>query len=161
MDPALTSFLAVWGAVVSTGVLLWNMWTWHQNKPQIVAKVETYENPFGDGIAFEIRNRGGRATTVEEIMLVEYDTGIWGVLGKYSCYENVSARYRETAKLPVVLQPGEVWTGSAPFSEKRPIHGFDLAKLIQDRRLFFKIRCAHTDRLLSGKVKKESIEWRL
>ena len=161
MDPVLTSTLAVWGSAVSTGVLLWNMWTWHQNKPQIVTKVETYENPFGDGIAFEIRNRGGRATTVEEIMLVTYREDIGGFLGFFPSYENVSACYRDTAKLPVVLQPGDVWKGSAPFSEKRPIHGFDLAKLIQDRRLFFKIRCAHTDRLLSGKVKEESIEWRV
>ena len=155
----LTTILAIYGAVLSTLVFIWSIWKWHRDNPHIVAKVEGYENPLGGGIAFEIRNRGRRPTTIEQISLVRYEEGFLNrFLHLYGESENVSVKYRKTAKLPIVLQPGEVWKGTAPFpEEKSGLRGIDnMPELIRAGGLHFKIQCAHTDRRLSGTVKPES-----
>jgi hypothetical protein len=156
-----TICLAIWGAVLSTIIAILNVWTWYHNKTRVAVKVEAYDN-FGTdeigGIRFEIRNRGGKVTTIEEIILVKYLDGFWGLLRHYENAENASVKYRKTVKLPVVLQLGEVWKGYAPFPEEKSFMEMDKAALIERGRLFYKIQCAHTDRLMSGRVRPEKIE---
>jgi|ERR1051326_5249179 hypothetical protein len=121
MNPTLTTILAVWGATISTFVFLWDIRKWQRNKPQIVAKIQFHEGfseDEGGWGSYEIRNRGGRATTIEELMLVKYQDGIWGWFRFYEQSENVWVKHPETVKLPVMVQPGEVWKGHSPGTGK-------------------------------------------
>ena len=167
MNPTLTTVLAIWGAALSTIVLLWDIRKWVRNNPCIVARVEFHEGFSEEGggwISYEIRNRGGRPTTIEELMLADYNV-VWPrwfliyVVRRDLCVENVHVKHKDTVKLPVVLQSGEVWKGQSPVDkeQRRSFDGLDYETLIKAGKLYFKIRSAHSDRLISGKVKAEDL----
>ena len=111
----------------------------------------------GDWIGFEVRNRGGRATTVEEIILVDYDNWALRLLKIPQRSEFLSVYHRDTIKLPVVLEPGEIWKGHCPLgpSPEAPRIGDSRRKRLAAGCLFYRVRCAHSDRLISGRVKPE------
>ncbi len=161
MNTTQTTALAVWGAVLGTLSFAWNVWTWLRSRPRIAVKVELREMLDEAAICYEIRNRGDKPTTVEEIMLVKYQDGLPGLLHLFEHVENVSAKYRATAKLPVQLSPGDVWKGHSLMPGERSLMEMDKLALIAKGQLHFKIRCAHTDRLLSGKVTTEKLTMRL
>ena len=164
MNVTLTSVLAIWGAALSTITFVWNVWKWRRENPRIAVKVEALESHETDGfrgISYELRNRGGKMTTIEEIMLVKYQPGFWGLLGLYEHCRYESQASRKSVKLPVALQPGGVWNGYTQIAEERSLTGMDTNDLILKGRLFYKIRCAHTDRLISGKVKPERVSMRI
>lgn len=161
MNSTQTTALAVWGAVLGTLSFAWNVWTWLRSRPRIAVKVELREMLDESAICYEIRNRGDKPTTVEEIMLVKYQDGLPGLLHNFEHVENVSAKHRETAKLPVQLSPGDIWKGHSSINEERGLMEMDKLALIAEGRLYFKVRCAHTGRLLSGKVKPEHPKVRL
>ena len=117
------------------------LWKWRRENPQIAVKVEAHEAieaiDQSGAIHYELRNRGGKSTTIEEIMLVKYAAGIWGLLRNWEHIEYTSRASRETVKLPMVLKPGELWTGYSVIAEERP-PGFKMDKvsLIQSGKLF-------------------------
>jgi len=160
MNASLTSYLAAWGAALSTFTAVWNVWKWHREKPRIAAKVEARESFETDGfstVTYELRNRGDKPTTIEEIMLVSHEGGLSGRLfgyGECCSYESVSNR--NTVQLPAVLRPGEIWKGYSvlPEEERVPIRE-NKSKLIAAGKLAYRIRCAHTDKLICGKIKPE------
>lgn len=164
MNTTLTPYLAVWGAALSTVTFIWNFWKWHREAPLIAAKVEAHESLEEDGLGaihYELRNRGGKPTTIEEIMLVKYQPGFRGLLRQYEICENESVANRETVKLPVVLKPGELWKGYSVIDREHGSRDLDKNALILTGQLFWKVRCAHNDRLLSGKVRPERWSSRL
>ena len=152
----MTTALAVWGAVVSTVTLIWNLWKWQQEKPRVVAKATTFGFSQVEGIRFEIRNRGGRPTTIEDVRLVNYMRGVAGLFRMPARIEYLARKYEKTINLPVLLQPGAVWTADVPLKDRQPgPFDDDRAQLIKDGRLFFKVCCAHTERRVVGKVLAE------
>ena len=161
MNSQITSLVSVWGPFLGTASFAWNIWTWLANRPKIAAKFQAYEASLEEGgISLEIRNRGRQPTTVEEIHLVTYFPVFFGgILARFGLYEScefVSAKYKETAKLPIYLQPNEVWKGTVPFQTNTfPDRGN--LELIQEGRLYYRIRCAHSDGFLCGKVKREDL----
>jgi hypothetical protein len=163
MSPSLTATLAIYGAVLSTLGFLWQVFLWRRSRPQIVVSATMHESPTGaaeDWIGFEIRNRGGKPTTVEEIMFVSYENWLWSTLKVLNQTEFLSAYHRESIKLPVMLQPGEIWKGDCPLKpeNERPVSGFGKSRRerLESGTLHFRVRCAHSDRLISGIVKPES-----
>src|SRR5258708_7704160 len=111
MNANLTAYLAAWGATLSTVTVIWNFWRSYRERPHIAVKIQARESFEDDGfgaIMFELRNRGGKPTTVEEIKLVKYAPGGWGLLGHWDFSENTWVASPKTVKLPVVLKPGEV-----------------------------------------------------
>lgn len=160
MPPEVTLVLAVWGAVVGTLSLLWNIWTWSRNRPEIVATAELRDLPVGELIFFEVRNRGSRPTTIEEVRLVKYLGGPMGWLGVAEHVEFVSAKHRHTFKLPVVLGPNEMWKADCPARQREHPFEMDKIALVKAGRLFFKIRCAHSDHQITGRVKPEGLHLR-
>ena len=159
MSPEITTVLAVWGAVVSTSTLAWNLWKWRQEKPKIVARATTFGPDDPVGIRFEVRNRGGRPTTIEEVRLFAYQPGAMGLLRMKSFTEYLGAIYPDATKLPHPLGPGALWTADIPIEEEHRL-GFDQGErvaLIKQKRLHFSITCAHSDRCLTGTVLEENI----
>lgn len=112
-------------------------------------------------ISYELRNRGGKATTIEEIMLVSYSSGIWGWLGYFDRLENTSKASRDTVELPTVLNPNAVWKGHSEIQERGLSLGADKESLIRSGKLFYKIRCTHSKKLLSGRVLQAATEMRI
>lgn len=161
MDPKLTFALAAWGAVVSTVGICWQVFQWVRAHPRIAVRAVAYESPTGDEaddyVRFELRNRGGRATTIEEIMFVSYESWFARLRRDPNRIEYLSAYKTETLKLPVLLQSGELWRGTCYLGPRN-----DPPHLDQTRRerfvagkLTYRIRCAHTDRLIAGIVQPE------
>jgi len=60
--------------VVSTVALSWRFFLWVRSNPRVHVQATMKESPTGDSaedwIEFKLRNRGGKPTTVEEIMLL-------------------------------------------------------------------------------------------
>lgn len=172
MDPKWTAVLAVWGAVVSTIALGWQFFLWFRANPRVHARATMMESPAGgaaeDWIEFKLRNRGGKPTTVEEIKFVSYGNWLDQLFRVPSCTENIWVRHpadhtSPTMKLPAVLQPGELWKGGCylgPRSEQPRLDGTRRERF-NAGKLCFRIRCAHTDRIISGVVKPESLFERL
>ena len=154
----LTTYLAIYGAGVSTLALLWNFWRAYRDRPHIAVKIQARENFEDDGfgaIMFELRNRGGKPTTIEEIELVKYQDGFWGFRGFPETTQYTSVAHKRTVKLPYVLKPGEVWKAYSPVETERVVLGPDKNRLINSRKLFYRVKCAHTDRMLRGKILPE------
>lgn len=166
MNTQFTQFLAVWGAVVSTIALLWQIFQWTRANPRIAAKVqmnESHSSASDDWISFELRNRGGKPTTIEEIMFVDHESW-WSRLAGYpNRIENIYVSHKSTMPLPIVLDPGEVWKGTCPLDEEYERGGLGRTRRqrFEVGQLFYRIRCAHTDRLISGRVAPERVMERM
>jgi hypothetical protein len=158
----ITTTLAIYAAVLSTIVFLWDIRKWLRNNPRIAVKIEYHEGSSEDDegwISYEIRNRGGKATTIEELMLSNFGwmPEFWQYFTRRDLWsENVFVAFAETVKLPVVLQPNGVWKGHSPLYRPEQMMRIEKRKLIEQGKLFYRIRCAHSDRLVIGKVKTES-----
>jgi hypothetical protein len=163
MNERMTEFFASLGALLGITNVAWNIWSWHQNRrPRLVVEVEVRELADSSEIFYAVRNRGGQSTTIEELQLVKYRFGPFGGFGLLEHVEYVATRNPDSVKLPAVVSPGEVWTGSSPVSEETRRSMFDdwaseKLSLIKKGRLFFKIRCSHFDGLLYGKVRMERL----
>lgn len=157
MSPALTTILAVWGAVLSTVTVIWNLWRWRQEKPLIVAKAMLCGTGKDKCIRIEIRNRGGRPTTLEDVWLVKYMDGIAGLLRFQARTTYLAAKFGKRINLPVMLAAGGVWKEDVPLwdGERTPSDD-DREELVEKGLLYFKVCCAHTDRRVAGKVMPES-----
>lgn len=172
MDPKWTAVLAVWGAVVATVALSWQFFLWVRSNPRVHVQATMKESPTGDSaedwIEFKLRNRGGKPTTVEEIMFVSYGNWLGRLFHVPVRIENVWVRHPSDKtspmmKLPVVLQPGELWKGSCYLGPRNDVPHLDSSRRerLSVGKLYYRIRCAHTDRVLSGTVRPESFLERL
>lgn len=157
MDQNQTTALAIYAALLSTAGMAWQIFLWVRNHPRISVLAEVDGNGADEWIRFELRNRGGRATTVEQIMLVRYSGRLTQLFRFPNAVEYLSSYHSETIKLPVHLQPGEFWKGHCPLSpeNERADHGESRKERLEAGKLFFRVKCAHTDSLISGIVRPE------
>jgi hypothetical protein len=157
MDPKLTTILAIYAAFLSTAGFAWQVFQWMRNHPKIAVSAEADSNGMDEWIRFELRNRGGKATTIEEIMFVTYANAFTRFLKFPARVEYLSSYHNDTIKLPIMLQPGELWKGNCPLvPDRESLEPRTSRKERLDAgRLNFRVRCAHTDRLISGVVRRE------
>jgi hypothetical protein len=128
MDPRLTQFLAIWGAVISTIAFIWQVYQWKHSVPRIAVRAEILEScstGADDLIFFELRNRGRQPTTVEEIMFIEHRSWYARITRIPDHLENIWVGHEKTMRLPVVLQPGQMWKGHCPLDAKHESRMFD------------------------------------
>jgi hypothetical protein len=171
----MTLFLAIWGAAIGTLTFFWNLWKWKQESPHVKATVEAVESTWTEnssGIRLLLRNRGGKKTTIEEILLYRrqewFSDGLTGILFRVKKIvpwgQNLSVSNPKTIKLPVILDVHETWEGFIPFEaneadnedEQRIIdRNREAARLLQIGKLRYSIHCSHTDRRITGFVKNE------
>jgi hypothetical protein len=171
----ITTFVAVWGAVLGTLTFIWNLLKWRQERPQISACIEAVESLSRDncysGIRLKIRNRGGKKTTVENIFL--YRRASWNEFGVRSVFmlfyrqpgweQNVAGSRLKTAVLPAVLDINGVWEGSIPFEandedseeELRQVErSRNLAEVLRIGKVRYSIVCSHTNARKTGSVRR-------
>lgn len=174
----LTAILAVWGALIGTLTFIWNVLKWWQERPQISACIEAVESFSKDncyaGIRLKVRNRGGKKTTVENIVFHRRPT--WGEFGAESILmlwyretaweHNVVGSYLKTAMLPVVLDINDVWEGFIPFEandedNEEELRQADrsryLAEALRIGKVRYSIECSHTNTRKTGVVRRVSI----
>jgi len=154
-----TDILAWWGAIVATLVLVWDIIKWRKDRVNLSVKI--YGIGFSDveGIRCEISNRGGKATTIIEVMLVTYqDNPFFRLIRMSKSIRNLSVSAPEM-NLPYPLAPGTVWSRTFIFSKNdtRSLNDENYSKLIEQGKLFYKVRLSHCDRCIRGRVKPEGI----
>lgn len=170
----LTAVLAVWGAGLGTLTFIWNVLKWRQERPQISACIEAVEsfsraNCYA-GIRLKVRNRGGKKTTVENIVF--HPRNIFGeffarIFGQLPGWEhNIVGSHLKTAVLPVVLDINGVWEGFIPFEandedneeELRQVdRGRYLVEALRTGKVRYSIECSHTNTRKTGVVRRVSI----
>jgi hypothetical protein len=154
-----TNVLAWWGAIVATLVLLWDIRKWHKEGVRLSARIEGIDVPAGEGVRCEICNRGGKATTIREVMLVTLQEEWWlRLLGMSKSIRNLSASAPEI-NLPFLLVPGAAWSGTYffPKKESHPVGNENYSELLERGRLYYKVRFSHSNRCVRGRVKKEGL----
>jgi len=117
MKIELTAVLAVWGASTGTLVLFWDIYKWIRSQPQIALKARPNIQILGSPqissaktfIDVEAVNRGDRATTITNLG-IEYYGGWFARLRNRPKLRAIIAQ-TGFRPLPLVLKPGERWSG--------------------------------------------------
>jgi len=68
-------WVAIYAAVVSTVVLIWDIVKWRRERPQLIARIEAnmvYLNSPGRHLLVELTNRGGKPFTVKQVRFRHY-----------------------------------------------------------------------------------------
>ena len=172
-----TTFIAAWGAILGTLTFIWNILRWRQERPQISARIEAVESFSSEncyaGVRLKIRNRGGKKTTVENIILYRRPTwsefgvsSILLLLSRESAWEqNIVGSRLKTAVLPVVLDINGVWEGFIPFEANDEDNEEELRQIDKSRYLVealrigkvrYSIICSHTNTQKTGVVRRVS-----
>lgn len=116
----LTTALAVWGAVVSTGVLVWDVYKWRTAGPRLRLYARGGMKQMGsvyEGdkiyITAKITNFGDRPTTIT-LMYFEYYTSRWAMWRRKQHGPSYLIPEPSVAQpMPFKLKPGNEWIGMA------------------------------------------------
>ncbi len=127
----ITDTLALWGALVATSVLTWDIVKWKTEGPKIRISANANIKVLGDEllegktfISIDIRNIGGGASTILKIGFVHFKNRWTKLLGRRSAPFYWVVKPRSQHVLPHFLESGKVWHGLANQNEEL----MDLAK---------------------------------
>lgn len=172
----LTPYIAVWGAFLGTLTFCWNILRWRQERPRVLATVEAVKsmgkNDCFSGIRLTLRNRGGKKTTIEHIILYRrerwFESGLGGflarIIGDVASQFNVGAANRNTIELPKMLDVNELWQRFIPLEASEDDSEEVLRQIDHNRGIVadlhagvlrYSIQCSHTGRKLRGLVRPE------
>ncbi len=114
----LTGFLAIWGAVLSTIAIAWDVYKWRKSGPnlcmRVMADMKSYNLPQYEGktlVVAVVTNRGDRPTTITHLGLAFYDTWWKAILRKKASASGWVAIPNPAQPVPFELKPGAEWTG--------------------------------------------------
>jgi hypothetical protein len=146
-----TDILALWGALVATSVLIWDVLKWKTEGPKIRISANANIKVLGDEllegktfISIDIRNIGGGASTILKIGFVHFKNRRMKLLGRRSdpFYWVVKPRSQHT--LPHFLESGKVWDGLANQNE-------DLMNLSKKCLVYLAVQFSHEDDIMISK----------
>ena len=149
-----TDVLAWWGAVVATVVLVWDIFKWFHEGPQMAFKVRPEMCIVGDEefegkrfLVFDVANIGGRATTLTSLGFVYY-ANLWQRIRRKADYYFVKNPGFEHA-FPHKLDVGELWTGRASQTG-------ELDRMLEKGFLYASVYCSHSSHPMTVRVQKKS-----
>jgi len=108
-------------------------------------------------ISYEIRNRGGQPTTVEEIRLVTYQAAPLSWIGMLSTEEYISTTHRKNFRFPQALAPGGVWMGVTPVADRYCAFDSKKGELVRKGELFCRVRLTHSRHWVETSVRVENL----
>lgn len=115
--------IAIYAAIVSTLVLIWDVFKWWNEGPKLRINVVPNTSLSGSIKAFErdityvmldITNTGRSSTTILSVFICCYKNRISYWLNKKSTMFHVTKPYLDSTpvyKLPYKIEPGSIWTG--------------------------------------------------
>jgi hypothetical protein len=114
----LTGILAIWGAVLSTIAIFWDIYKWRTSGPSLHMRVSTgmvaYNMPVYEGrtlIMVSVTNRGDRPTTITHLNMAYYDTWWKAILCMKPSQNYWVANPNTFQQVPFELKPGIEWKG--------------------------------------------------
>jgi hypothetical protein len=120
-----TGFLAIWGAVLSTIAIVWDVYKWKTSGPnlhmRLMTGMEPYNIPEYEGmtlIVAVVTNRGDRPTTITHLGLAHYDAWWKAMLRKRASASAFIAIPSTTQRVPFELKPGVEWSGMIEQNEE-------------------------------------------
>ena len=154
-----TDVLAWWGAIVATLVLIWDIIKWRREGVHLTVKIKAVDGLDGKFIRCEICNRGGKATTIKEVVLLTYQDKFFLRLFRMPAMTRALS-FCADMNLPFRLDAGSAWirTYEFPKGEHRSMGEDDYAELIEQGRLNYKVSFSHRSRSVRGRVWEEGID---
>ena len=114
----LTGFLAIWGAVLSTVAIVWDVYKWRTTGPnlqmRLMTDMEPYNVPEYEGMTLVVAvvtNRGDRPTTITHLGLAHYNAWWKAMLRKKATTSAFIPTPSTTQRVPFELKPGVEWSG--------------------------------------------------
>lgn len=156
MNDSLTRFLAIWGAVLSTVVFIWEIFKWRRDQVRLVVKAERDEFGADDCIRIVVQNRGGKQTTLSCVELDSWEGGFLGKFCRWKSRENVAAKYRDNPRLPMTLEVGFEWVGLVPMAAEdgRRDDSQEKRDAFKAGRMRVRVHHAHRDKPIRVRVKE-------
>ena len=146
-----TDILALWGALVATSVLVWDILKWKIEGPKINLFANAHIKVFGDEslegktfISIDIRNTGGGASTILKIGFVHFKNRWMRLLGRRSGPFYWVVKPRSQHELPHFLESGKFWSGLANQNE-------ELENLSKKGFLHLAVQFSHKEDLMISK----------
>ena len=155
--------LAVYAALVATGVLIIQIRQWIENRPRVFLKVlpdmVLPNNILGlDKIIFvTATNRGSETTTVKNLFVIWYENRLDKLFqrkGEVGIIPHPSIRnLKAGGVLPYVLKPGSEWTGMIDQNQMID-ETYELETIIANKWAYVAIHCSHRDKLIRKRLKR-------
>lgn len=111
---------AWWGAIVSSVVLLWDIYKWKHQGPRLVMRLSPNMQVWGDPsregktwVSVTVSNVGDRPTTIKGVGIVYYKSWLTRLRNRAE-NKAVFPKPSDDFPLPLVLNPGDEWGGLIP-----------------------------------------------
>ena len=156
------TWLALYAALVATGVLIIQIRQWIENRPRVFLKVlpdrVLSNNILGPDkiILVTATNRGSEATTVKIIFVIWYKNWLDMFLkrkGEAGIIINTKIPNSKDGTLPYVLKPGSEWNGM--IDQTQMIDKiYELETIIANKWAYVGIHCSHRDKPIRKRLKR-------
>jgi hypothetical protein len=147
----ITDTLALWGALVATSVMVWDIYKWKTEGPKIRISASAHIKVLGDEslegktfISIDIMNIGGGASTILKIGFVHFKNRWMKLLGRRHGPFYWVVRPRSQHELPHFLESGKFWSGLANQNE-------ELENLSKKGFVHLAVMFSHKDDLMISK----------
>jgi hypothetical protein len=108
-------YVAWWGAIIATGVLIWDIIKWKKSGPKIIISVSANMQITSDPdnklwVTIRAKNIGDRGTTITNLAGSYYKNIFYKLFNKAE-RQFVIPNAGITHPIPHVLDPGTIWDG--------------------------------------------------
>ena len=156
------TWLALYAALVATGVLIIQIRQWIENRPRVFLKVlpdmvlpNNILRP-DKIILVTATNRGSETTTVKNLFVIWYENRLDKLFqrkGEVGIIPHPSIRNSKAGVLPYVLKPGSEWTGMIDQTQTID-ETYELETIIANKWAYVAIHCSHRDKLIRKRLKR-------
>lgn len=147
-----TDCVAWWGAIVATGVLIWDVYKWKSSGARLRLKVQAGMKMLGDPareqetwVTVRVTNVGNQPTTITTVGLRHYASWWDYVRRKPAKSFIIPQPSLSHQTLPHVLDVGQEWLGGA-------VQTCDIETMAEDGRLVIEVYDAVHNRPVIGRV---------
>ena len=160
----MTEFIAWWGAIVATVVLVWDIHKWQRDRAWLSIKAVVDLDGPQRGLHITIANRSGRTTTIQGLALANYRYLMPSMLMTWRTHRdlhelNLAVQVRASQEWPIVLQPGKTFETTATTidtAERAFVERSHLMKSEDARNQYLHVRCSHRDSPYRVRVRPRS-----
>jgi len=160
MDTSGITIVAWWGAILSTVVLVWDVYKWRTSGPKlrvaVLTGMEGIDIPGYEGealISVNVTNYGDRPTTITSVGFKFYRTAWARIRNKPETFF-VLAYPNKAQPLPFELKQGNFWSGTAGEGETT-----DIRMMADSGHLICELYHSHREKPVRRRVVIRSRDW--